>query len=246
MRSILICEFLAPYNLPSRNVDFIYSPPQRVHLFHEGSFVGPFVYGREMHLDMDTLKREYRDNIDDVQPIRFFCHGDPYQFWGLFEADIHLVCPAVNGQIFLLGTDRLGRDVLSRIIYGARISLTIGLFGITVSFVLGIIIGGIAGYEGGVRSNLPGPERVRSRRPLRGARVHRSRMCTSRPGRWRSTKCGSRTRAPSKRRSHASATPSTSRAPGFEAAAGAAATGLQRSIRQGTTSMRSRPTGPWR
>lgn len=147
---ILICEFLAPYNLHTRNMDFIYAPPQRVHFFHEGSFVGPFVYGRTMQLDMDTLKRNYTDNPADIQPIRFFCRGDSYRFWGLFESNVHLVCPAENGQMFLLGSDRLGRDVLSRIIYGARISLTIGLLGITVSFVLGIVIGGLAGYHGGV------------------------------------------------------------------------------------------------
>jgi peptide/nickel transport system permease protein len=148
--TILISEFLAPYNLHTRNMDFIYSPPQRVRLFHDGRFVGPFVYGRQMTLNMDTLKREYSDDRSQVQPIRFFCRGDPYYFWGLFKSDLHLVCPAVDGQMFLLGTDRLGRDVLSRIIYGARISLTIGLVGITVSFVLGIIIGGLAGYHGGV------------------------------------------------------------------------------------------------
>ncbi|MCA1369689.1 ABC transporter permease [Bradyrhizobium sp. BRP14] len=147
---ILFCEFLAPYNLHTRNVDFIYAPPQRVHFFHEGSFVGPFVYGRTMTLDMETLKRNYADNPADIEPIRFFCRGDTYHFWGLFESNLHLVCPAEGGQLFLLGTDRLGRDVLSRIIYGARISLTIGLLGITVSFVLGIVIGGLAGYHGGV------------------------------------------------------------------------------------------------
>lgn len=147
---ILICEFLAPYNLHTRNVDFIHTPPQRVHLFHDGEFVGPFVYGRSMTLDMDTLRRVYTDNTNDVQPIRFFCRGDAYEFWGLWKADFHLACPAEGGQLFLLGTDRLGRDMLSRIIYGARISLTIGLLGITVSFVLGIVIGGLAGYYGGV------------------------------------------------------------------------------------------------
>ncbi|WP_026620439.1 peptide/nickel transport system permease protein (plasmid) [Ensifer sp. WSM1721] len=147
---ILFCEFLAPYNLHTRNVDFIYAPPQRVHFFHEGSFVGPFVYGRTMTLDMETLKRNYADNPADIEPIRFLCRGDSYRFWGLFESNLHLVCPAEGGQLFLLGTDRLGRDVLSRIIYGARISLTIGLLGITVSFVLGIVIGGLAGYHGGV------------------------------------------------------------------------------------------------
>ncbi|MBZ9668577.1 ABC transporter permease [Mesorhizobium sp. ESP7-2] len=147
---ILICEFLAPYNLHTRNMDYIYSPPQRVHLFHNGQLVGPFVYGRQMTLDMDTLKRNYIDNQDDVQRIRFFCKGDSYRFWGLVEGDWHFVCPAENGQLFLAGTDRLGRDVLSRIIYGARISLTIGLVGISFSFLLGIVIGGLAGYHGGI------------------------------------------------------------------------------------------------
>lgn len=147
---IAIVEFLAPYNLHTRNVDFIHSPPQRVHLFHDGNFVGPFVYGRTMTLDMDTLRRIYTDKPDQVEPIRFFCRGDGYRFWGLVETNVHLVCPAKDGQLFLLGSDRLGRDVLSRILYGARISLTIGLLGITMSFVLGITIGGLAGYHGGV------------------------------------------------------------------------------------------------
>ena len=147
---IIIAEFLAPYDLHTRNVDFIHSPPQRVHLFQDGNFVGPFVYGREMSLDMQSLKRVYTNKKDDVQPLRFFCRGDDYRFWGLIQSNIHFVCPAKGGQMFLLGTDRLGRDVLSRIIYGARISLTIGLIGITISFVLGIIIGGLAGDHGGV------------------------------------------------------------------------------------------------
>ncbi|MGI0526914.1 ABC transporter permease [Rhizobium giardinii] len=147
---IAIVELLAPYNLHTRNVDFIHSPPQRVHFFHDGNFVGPFVYGRTMTLDMDTLRRIYTDDVNKVEPIRFFCSGDSYRFWGLFEANKHLVCPAKDGELFLLGSDRLGRDVLSRILYGARISLTIGLLGITMSFVLGIVIGGLAGYHGGV------------------------------------------------------------------------------------------------
>ena len=146
---ITIVEFLAPYNLHTRNVDFIHSPPQRVHLFDNGNFVGPFVYGQKMTLDMDTLRRVYTDMPDDVQKLRFFCDGDPYKFWGVVETDFHLVCPAKGGQAFLLGSDRLGRDVLSRILYGSRISLTIGLLGIAMSFVLGITIGGLAGYHGG-------------------------------------------------------------------------------------------------
>ncbi|MEJ1157625.1 ABC transporter permease [Prosthecomicrobium sp. N25] len=146
---IVVSEFLAPYALRTRNMDYIHAPPQAVHLFHEGAFVGPFVYGRKMSLDLDRLKRVYTEDTSDVQRLRFFCRGDPYHFWGLWAADLHLVCPAEGGQFFLLGTDRLGRDVLSRMIYGARISLTVGLIGVSLSFILGIVIGGLAGYYGG-------------------------------------------------------------------------------------------------
>lgn len=147
--AILFVEFLAPYKVHTRNVDSIYSPPQQIHLFDQGKFVGPFVYGQKMELDMTTLRRVYTDDTNDVQKLRFFCRGERYKFWGMVEGHTHLVCPAEGGHMYLLGTDRLGRDVLSRIIYGARISMTIGLLGVMTSFVLGIVIGGIAGYWGG-------------------------------------------------------------------------------------------------
>jgi peptide/nickel transport system permease protein len=146
---ILFCEFLAPYALDTRNTDFIYAPPQGVRLFDEHGLRTPFVVGYDYHLDMTNLHRVYMPNLEKRQPIQWFCHGDPYKFWGYINGDIHLACPAPGGQMFLLGTDRLGRDLLSRIIYGARISLTVGLLGVIVSFTLGIVIGGIAGYYGG-------------------------------------------------------------------------------------------------
>ena len=148
--SILVSELLAPYHLHTRNIEFIHAPPQRLHLFHEGRFVGPFVYGLGYELNMTNLQREFADDRSAVHRIRFLCRGDSYRFWGLFESNVHLVCPARDGTMFLLGTDRLGRDVLSRIIYGARISLTVGLIGIAISFSLGITIGGLAGYFGGI------------------------------------------------------------------------------------------------
>jgi peptide/nickel transport system permease protein len=147
--TIMFSEVIAPYNLHTRNTEFIYSPPQSVHLFHDGELIGPFVYGRGYELDMEILKRNYPEDRSQVQPLRFFCQGDSYRFWGLFKASFHLICPPENGTFFLLGTDRLGRDMLSRITYGARISLTIGLVGIIISFTFGILIGGLAGYYGG-------------------------------------------------------------------------------------------------
>jgi peptide/nickel transport system permease protein len=148
--SILISEFLAPYNLHTRNIQFIHAPPQGIHLFHEGEFIGPFVYGQRFELNMTNLQREFAEDRSVIHPIRFFCRGDSYEFWGVYPSNVHLFCPAVDGNLFLLGTDRLGRDVLSRIIYGARISLTVGLIGIAISFSLGISIGGLAGYFGGI------------------------------------------------------------------------------------------------
>jgi peptide/nickel transport system permease protein len=146
---ITICEFLAPYGVDTRNTDFIYAPPQPVHFFEHGRLVAPFVLGFDYRLDMKRLERIYTPDPDKRQFLRFFCRGEEYKFWGLFRGNLHLVCPAAGGQLFLLGTDRLGRDLMSRMIYGARVSLTVGLVGVAVSLTLGIVIGGIAGYYGG-------------------------------------------------------------------------------------------------
>lgn len=147
--SMLFAEFLSPYNLDTRHVRHIYMPPQGVHLFHDGTFVGPFVYGRKQEVNLETLKREYVVDKTAVNKLRFFCRGDKYKMWGLWDADLHLFCAAEGKKVFLLGTDRLGRDMMSRMGYGTRISLTIGLIGIAISFMLGITIGGAAGYYGG-------------------------------------------------------------------------------------------------
>ncbi len=142
-------EAIAPYNQTKRNGDFLYAPPQRVHLIHDGGVRGPFVYPYRFVFNLETFRRDYVVDETQPQPIRFFCRADDYEFWGILRTNLHLFCAPEGGTMFLLGTDRLGRDALSRILYGARISLTIGLVGIAVSFTLGLFFGGLAGYLGG-------------------------------------------------------------------------------------------------
>jgi len=147
-------EVIAPYSPNTRDSYHLYAPPQPLHLFHEGQFVGPFVYGLKSEINMETLQWEYSPDPEKVQRLRFFCSGDDYKFWGVLPASFHLFCPADGGTAFLLGTDRLGRDQFSGLVYGARLSLTIGLVGVTISIVLGLFFGGIAGYFGGITDTL--------------------------------------------------------------------------------------------
>jgi len=145
----IFVEPIAPYGLSTKNVKYKYAPPQAVHLFHDGSFVGPFVYPYKIKRDLETMQRIFTPDTSKPAPIRFFCLGDSYHFWGMIKGSFHFVCPPKNSTMYLLGSDSLGRDMFSRVLYGTRISLTVGLIGIAISFILGITIGGAAGYFGG-------------------------------------------------------------------------------------------------
>lgn len=146
----VFCQFLAPYEKNQRHTDFIYAPPQRVRIFHEGSLRRPFVYGYTKEVDMETLQRIYVPDPEQVYPIRLFVRGNEYEFWGLFDTDLHFIgVTEEGGTMFLLGTDRMGRDMLSRILVGTQISVSIGLLGVLASFFLGLLFGGLSGYYGG-------------------------------------------------------------------------------------------------
>ena len=144
----IFAEFFAPHDLFQRHNDFINAPPHRVRVLDEGRVRLPFVYPLVQTRNEVTLRREYTADTTRRLPLTLFVRGDRYKLWGIFRTDVHFFGTR-GGEAFLLGTDRLGRDMLSRVIHGARISLSIGLLGVFISFVLGCILGGISGYYGG-------------------------------------------------------------------------------------------------
>ncbi|KAE9632770.1 ABC transporter permease [Parasedimentitalea maritima] len=144
-----VAGFIAPYTANERHPDHLYSPPQSINFFHEGEFIGPYVYPMTSEANLETFQWEFVPDTDNPASLEFFCEGKEYHLAGLIPTDTHLFCAPGDATIFLWGSDRLGRDVFSRILYGAQLSLTVGIIGITVSFLLGITFGSIAGYFGG-------------------------------------------------------------------------------------------------
>jgi peptide/nickel transport system permease protein len=145
----LFHPIVAPYEKGSRS-NYIFRPPQRLHFWDENGFSPrPFVYGTTTKRDLATMSRAFEDDTSQRYYVYFFVGGDQYEFFGLFPSNVHLFGVEQGGTAFLLGTDDLGRDVFSRVLYGAAISLSVGLVGVLLSFLLGVILGGISGYYGG-------------------------------------------------------------------------------------------------
>ncbi|WP_156460265.1 ABC transporter permease [Devosia sp. Root635] len=145
-----LAEFLAPGLPDTSRAQFTYAPPQSIGLFTpEGTFQ-PHIKGYKVEIDQEALRRTFVVDDSIVVPIGFFVEGPAYKFWGLFESNRHLMGPLDPTQpMYLLGADRLGRDLLSRLIYGTRISMSIGLIGVCLSLMLGVVLGSISGYFGG-------------------------------------------------------------------------------------------------
>ena len=150
-------EFVAPYDPEQSFVKYKFAPPTKIHIIDtEGRLQRPFVYKIIRERDPETLRNIYTEDTTTVYPIRFVVPSTEYELWGRFPTSWHLYgldVPHDEQGIFLMGADRLGRDLFSRMSYGARISLTIGLVSVIISLVIGILLGGISGFYGGTADN---------------------------------------------------------------------------------------------
>ena len=144
----LVAPFVAPYPQEEMDRGRFFHPPQPLHwLDARGRLhLVPFVHPATL---VDAGNLAYREDRSVVQPLRLFARGAPYRLFGFLPADRHLFGVDPPGRVYLLGADSFGRDVLSRLLYGAQISLTVGLVGIAISFTIGLLLGGISGYFGG-------------------------------------------------------------------------------------------------
>jgi peptide/nickel transport system permease protein len=147
----LFAPFVAPYGEGAMDRERFFHPPHRLHWIDpQGRFhLVPFVYGT-----VAGEGQSYREDRTHVAPLRFFVHGAPYHLFGFLRGDVHLFGVDPPDKVFLLGADTSGRDVLSRILYGSQVSLTVGLVGLLISFTLGMLIGGLSGYLGGWVDNV--------------------------------------------------------------------------------------------
>ena len=151
----LLAEFFAPYPAQWRNLDFSYCPPQFPHFSLSRGF---YVYAVEKYTDPVTFEKQYVEDKNTIVDISLLAPSETYRLWGVIPLNRHFL--GINQAIepadesgfarsfYCLGADKYGRDILSRIIYGARISLFIGVVAIVVTFVLGLLIGGISGPWG--------------------------------------------------------------------------------------------------
>ena len=142
-------EFWSPYDIYDRHTDLVNLPPQRIRIWDQGSFHRPFVYGVTSERSTTTYFLEFSEDTSHRYPVRFFVRGAHYKVLGIIPSDLHFFGVDEPGVIHLLGTESIGRDMLSRILLATRISLSVGLVGITISFVLGCLLGGVSGYFGG-------------------------------------------------------------------------------------------------
>ena len=154
----IFVEFLSPSSPGVIRADYTWAPPQKLHFMRQtedGMRWDPYVNGYKVEIDQEALKRTFVIDEEQIVDAGFFVKGEPYKMWGLWEMDLHLVGSTdPELPIYFLGADRMGRDLLSSMIYGTRVSMSIGLLGVIMSFFLGIMLGGVSGFYGGTVDNL--------------------------------------------------------------------------------------------
>jgi peptide/nickel transport system permease protein len=148
----IFAEFVAPHDPTRFDVKYLLAQPQTIRFWDEEGFsLRPFVYGYKTGRDPVTLRMVHEIDPTQKYPIYFFVRGDSYRFWGIWRTNWHLFgLNEPDVMLLLAGADEQGRDVFSRLVYGSRISLSVGFIGVILSLVLGVVLGGISGYFGGV------------------------------------------------------------------------------------------------
>ena len=147
----VMAPFIASMDIAEQSAQHILAPPQRVHLRDEnGRFTRPFVYNQVKQRDRETLRITYTEDLTQKFPIRFFVKGFDYRILWLIPGSIHLFGVDQGGRLNLFGTDPLGRDLFSRILLGGQVSLSVPLVGVSLSVLIGAVLGVISGYFGGM------------------------------------------------------------------------------------------------
>lgn len=149
----LAAEFLAPYSFQNEDRNYSYAPPTIIRWFEDRRPIWPQALAVQLTFN-EYNARVYTIDPTQKYPIKFLVKGDEYRWLGIFSCQYHLFGVDHPGRIYLLGADARGRDLFSRLLYGARISLSIGLLGVLISFTIGLMVGGIAGYYGGAIDNV--------------------------------------------------------------------------------------------
>ncbi|WP_338788184.1 ABC transporter permease [Metabacillus sp. FJAT-53654] len=146
-------EFLSPHVPLERFSDYKFAPPQTINFIdpETGFSFRPFVYDMKEEMNQETFRKTFQEDTSKKYPIHFFVEGEPYKLWGLIKMNTHFIgLKDADAPFFLMGTDSLGRDLFTRILHGSRVSLSFAFLGIIFTVILGIILGGISGYFGGI------------------------------------------------------------------------------------------------